>query len=199
MPAWAQGSSGGAGTDSRQHRPPQHRTGHRAAGGPPAGQAAAVPVARLLGGPVRRHVRHAELRRRRVGGCAWPTTSPKTCSWTPRWARARSATTPSASVLPGGIFVNKTEKLSYYNVSAGYNLLPGEVFFGRGMAKPRRATSWPAWAAPSSRASGARPCTPALACACCWVTGFALQADVRDHCLFHGPAGPSARRRRTWK
>ena len=31
-------------------------------------------------------------------------------------------------VLPGGIFVNEKEKLSYYSVSAGYNLLPGEVF-----------------------------------------------------------------------
>ena len=31
-------------------------------------------------------------------------------------------------VLPGGIFVNKTEKLKYYDFSAGYNLLPGEVF-----------------------------------------------------------------------
>jgi outer membrane beta-barrel protein len=31
-------------------------------------------------------------------------------------------------VLPGGIFVNAKETLTYYNVSAGYNLLPGEVF-----------------------------------------------------------------------
>jgi outer membrane beta-barrel protein len=31
-------------------------------------------------------------------------------------------------VLPGGIFVNKTETLRYYDFSAGYNLLPGEVF-----------------------------------------------------------------------
>jgi len=31
-------------------------------------------------------------------------------------------------VLPGGIFANATETLQYYNVSAGYNLLPGEVF-----------------------------------------------------------------------
>ena len=38
-------------------------------------------------------------------------------------------------VLPGGIFVNRTEALSYYAVSAGYNVLPGEVFFGRGTAK----------------------------------------------------------------
>ena len=38
-------------------------------------------------------------------------------------------------VLPGGIFPNKTETLSYYAVSAGYNVLPGEVFLGRGTAK----------------------------------------------------------------
>ena len=31
-------------------------------------------------------------------------------------------------VLPGGIFNDPKEKLKYYNVSAGYNLLPGEVF-----------------------------------------------------------------------
>ena len=31
-------------------------------------------------------------------------------------------------VLPGGIFVNAKETLKYYSVSAGYNLLPGEVF-----------------------------------------------------------------------
>jgi outer membrane beta-barrel protein len=31
-------------------------------------------------------------------------------------------------VLPGGIFTSSEETLKYYNVSAGYNLLPGEVF-----------------------------------------------------------------------
>ncbi len=31
-------------------------------------------------------------------------------------------------VLPGGIFTDPKEKLRYYSVSAGYNLLPGEVF-----------------------------------------------------------------------
>lgn len=38
-------------------------------------------------------------------------------------------------ILPGGVFVNETEKLSYYNLSAGYNVLPGEVFIGRNTAK----------------------------------------------------------------
>lgn len=31
-------------------------------------------------------------------------------------------------VLPGGIFADRTEKLRYYSVSAGFNLLPGETF-----------------------------------------------------------------------
>lgn len=39
-------------------------------------------------------------------------------------------------VLPGGVFPNKTEKLAYYNLSAGYNVLPGEVFIGGARAKP---------------------------------------------------------------
>jgi outer membrane beta-barrel protein len=38
-------------------------------------------------------------------------------------------------VLPGGIFANRTETLTYYGISAGYNLFPGEVFFGRNTAK----------------------------------------------------------------
>lgn len=33
-------------------------------------------------------------------------------------------------ILPGGIFANETERLSYYNVSVGYNVFPGEVFIG---------------------------------------------------------------------
>jgi outer membrane beta-barrel protein len=33
-------------------------------------------------------------------------------------------------ILPGGVFPEKEEALSYYNLSVGYNILPGEVFFG---------------------------------------------------------------------
>ncbi|MBA4175559.1 MAG: outer membrane beta-barrel domain-containing protein [Leptothrix sp. (in: Bacteria)] len=35
----------------------------------------------------------------------------------------------------GGIFPTPQQKVSYYSVVAGYNLLPGEVFFGRGNAR----------------------------------------------------------------
>ncbi len=39
-------------------------------------------------------------------------------------------------LLPGGgIFQQPEEKLTYYNVSAGWNVLPGEVFFGGNRAK----------------------------------------------------------------
>lgn len=33
-------------------------------------------------------------------------------------------------ILPGGIFPNETETLSYYSLSVGYNVLPGESFIG---------------------------------------------------------------------
>jgi outer membrane beta-barrel protein len=38
-------------------------------------------------------------------------------------------------ILPGGVFPQPTETLSYYNLSAGYNILPGEVFLGKSYAK----------------------------------------------------------------
>ena len=38
-------------------------------------------------------------------------------------------------ILPGGVFPEPEEKLDYYNLSAGYNILPGEVFFGSKYAK----------------------------------------------------------------
>ncbi|HXF47363.1 MAG TPA: outer membrane beta-barrel domain-containing protein [Burkholderiaceae bacterium] len=38
-------------------------------------------------------------------------------------------------ILPGGVFPQPKETLSYYNLSAGYNILPGEVFIGKSIAK----------------------------------------------------------------
>jgi len=39
-------------------------------------------------------------------------------------------------ILPGGIFESKTQKLDYYNLSVGYNILPGEVFLFSSRARP---------------------------------------------------------------
>lgn len=39
-------------------------------------------------------------------------------------------------ILPGGVFATELENLSYYNLSVGYNVLPGEVFWGGQRAWP---------------------------------------------------------------
>jgi len=39
-------------------------------------------------------------------------------------------------ILPGGIFESKTQTLNYYNLSVGYNILPGEVFLFSSRARP---------------------------------------------------------------
>lgn len=39
-------------------------------------------------------------------------------------------------ILPGGVFATELENLSYYNLSVGYNVLPGEVFWGSQRAWP---------------------------------------------------------------
>ena len=39
-------------------------------------------------------------------------------------------------IFPGSIIPNQAEKLTYYNLSVGYNVLPGEVFIGAKYAKP---------------------------------------------------------------
>jgi outer membrane beta-barrel protein len=50
--------------------------------------------------------------------------------WFVEGTAARSKVSDEAfrQVLPGGIFTDPHEKLTYVNFSAGYNLLPGEVF-----------------------------------------------------------------------
>jgi outer membrane beta-barrel protein len=39
-------------------------------------------------------------------------------------------------ILPGGVFPQEKQKLAYYNLSIGYNLLPGEIFLGARRARP---------------------------------------------------------------
>ena len=82
---------------------------------------------------------------------------------------------------PGGILPQPSAPMSYYNLSVGYNLLPGEVFFGRNLAKATQG--YIVAGAGSTSFAGQR-----------WQTfnvgfglrlllkdWFAVQADVRDH------------------
>jgi len=41
-----------------------------------------------------------------------------------------------SQVFPGSILPGQSNKLSYYNLSVGYNVLPGEVFIGSKRARP---------------------------------------------------------------
>lgn len=52
------------------------------------------------------------------------------------YARTKVSDASFRQVLPGGVFPTESETLTYYNLSVGYNVLPGEIFIGGRHAKP---------------------------------------------------------------
>jgi outer membrane beta-barrel protein len=50
-------------------------------------------------------------------------------------AQTRVSDQSFRQVLPGGIFPTPRQWLRYYNLSFGYNVLPGEIFLGKSMAR----------------------------------------------------------------
>lgn len=84
-------------------------------------------------------------------------------------------------ILPGGIFASSSEKLSYYNLSAGYNILPGEVFIGRARALP--SALYLIAGVGSTNFAGQNNATFNFGMGWrVWLKdSFALQVDVRDH------------------
>lgn len=84
-------------------------------------------------------------------------------------------------ILPGGIFPQPKETLSYYNLSIGYNLLPGEVFFGSGVAKA--SAFYVVAGVGSTRFLEQRQQTLNFGFGMRLLLSdrFALQVDVRDH------------------
>lgn len=84
-------------------------------------------------------------------------------------------------VLPGGIFVDPKEKLRYYDFSAGYNLLPGEVFPS---AKSAKATAIYLIAGVGSTKFNEQRCQTisfGLGGRLMLFDRAALQIDMRDH------------------
>ena len=77
--------------------------------------------------------------------------------------------------------IRDSEKLSYYSVSAGYNVLPGEVFIGRGNALATQGYLLAGIG--STRFAGQRHQTlhAGFGVRVLMKHRFALQADVRDH------------------
>jgi outer membrane beta-barrel protein len=52
------------------------------------------------------------------------------------WGTTQVSDETFRQILPGGVFPSSEQRLTYYNLSAGVNILPGEVFFGSRYAKP---------------------------------------------------------------
>ena len=84
-------------------------------------------------------------------------------------------------VLPGGIFVNRTETLSYYSLSAGYNVLPGEVFFGRNTAKATQGYILAGVGSTDFAGQKRQTLHAGFGLRLILSDWFAMQADVRDH------------------
>jgi outer membrane beta-barrel protein len=52
-----------------------------------------------------------------------------------QYGRSRVSDEAYRQVLPGGVLANGSQNLQYGTVVLGYNVLPGEVFFGRNQAR----------------------------------------------------------------
>ena len=84
-------------------------------------------------------------------------------------------------ILPGGVFANEKEKLAYYNLSVGVNVLPGEVFLGRNIAKA--STLYLIGGVGSTKFNDLRRQTinVGFGSRVFFADWAALQLDVRDH------------------
>ena len=84
-------------------------------------------------------------------------------------------------ILPGGVFPNPRETLRYYDLSAGWNILPGEVFFWNG--KARLSTLYLIAGIGSTELVDQRHLTgnAGFGARLFLTNWLALQADMRDH------------------
>jgi len=81
----------------------------------------------------------------------------------------------------GGIFPTPTQRLSYYNVMAGYNILPGEVFFGRTRAKISQGYILAGVGSTDFAGQKRQTISAGFGLRVVFTDWFAVQADVRDH------------------
>lgn len=81
----------------------------------------------------------------------------------------------------GGIFATPTQRLNYYNVMAGYNVLPGEIFFGRTRAKLSQGYILAGVGSTDFAGQKRQTISAGFGLRVVFTDWFALQADVRDH------------------
>ena len=81
----------------------------------------------------------------------------------------------------GGIFPDPKQTLSYYNVLAGYNVLPGEVFFGRNYAKISQGYVVAGIASTNFAGLKRQTVSYGGGLRVVFTSWFAVQVDLRDH------------------
>ncbi len=84
-------------------------------------------------------------------------------------------------ILPGGIFPTGKDTLKYYNLSAGYNVLPGEVFLGSKRAKATAVYLIGGVGSTSFNAQKRQTFNVGLGMRLLLADRWALQVDMRDH------------------
>ena len=84
-------------------------------------------------------------------------------------------------ILPGGIFASDSERLSYYNLSVGYNVLPGEVFIGANRALASALYVIGGIGSTDFNDPTRQTINIGLGARVFLKDSFALQVDVRDH------------------
>lgn len=98
------------------------------------------------------------------------------------YARSKVSDSDFRQIFPnGGIFPTPKQTLSYINAVAGYNLLPGEVFFGRGNAKISQGYVVAGLGSTSFAGQKRQTLTAGFGSRVMFSSRFAAQVDVRDH------------------
>lgn len=84
-------------------------------------------------------------------------------------------------ILPGGIFPTGKDTLKYYNLSAGYNVLPGEVFLGSKRAKATAVYLIGGVGSTNFNDQKRQTFNVGLGLRLLLADRWALQVDMRDH------------------
>jgi len=84
-------------------------------------------------------------------------------------------------ILPGGVFAQPKETLRYYNLSAGYNVLPGEVFLGSKRAKATAVYLIAGVGSTSFNQQNRQTLNFGLGMRLLLADRWAVQVDMRDH------------------
>ncbi len=98
------------------------------------------------------------------------------------YARSKVSDEDFRQIFPnGGIFPTARQSLSYFNVVAGYNLLPGEIFFGRGNAKLSQGYIVAGVGSTNFAGLKRQTLSAGFGLRVLFKDWLAVQADVRDH------------------